>query len=485
MDLASAVQFRFWSITLSMLAGGIAVLGVGAALLRSLSSPLRQIGESFAAIARNDLKRDVETVAPQEFRQIVGPLRAMRARLAYAASERTEAERKAQVERRNAVQAMAEHVEQDARQAMERVAAETGEMARQADGVAEMTERVSSNAQSVTEAASQALVNAQAVGAASEELSASIQEIAAQIGRASAIARNAVSNGEYAQQRIQSLSDGALEIGDVVQLIRTIAGQTNLLALNATIEAARAGEAGRGFTVVASEVKGLAGQTARSTEEISRQVTAIQEATSAAVAVVTELSRSVEEIAEVFTGIAAAIEQQAAATMEIARNVTENSAAVQAVTERITEVSRDALVSRQRADEIRTGSATVADSIAALRGSLVRTIRTATDDADRRMQVRRPIDEGCTVVWRGRNERGRLADISSSGARLITSERIPLGDAGILLLTQAGSDASAGFVVRSVHPDGSLGVSYDPGKSSTAFATAIQRLVRTKNEHAA
>ena len=91
------------------------------------------------------------------------------------------------------------------------------------------------------------------------------------------VAQRAVENGEHAQQRIRSLSEGALRIGDVVQLIRTIAGQTNLLALNATIEAARAGEAGRGFNVVASEVKGLAGQTARSTEEISRQVSGIQE----------------------------------------------------------------------------------------------------------------------------------------------------------------------------------------------------------------
>jgi aerotaxis receptor len=382
---SSLFQSRVRAVVAMLLAGGVILIGLGVMLLRTLARPLRQVGASFDAIARNDLLRTIEIPVAREFWQIVSLLRSMRARLAYAANERAETERRALLERRDAVREMAEHVERDAGHAVERIASETGEMARQADGVAEMTERVSSNAQGVTDAVNQALANAQAVGAASEQLSASIHEIAAQIGRATEVAQRAVSNGEHAKTQIQSLSEGAVRIGDVVQLIRSIAGQTNLLALNATIEAARAGEAGRGFNVVASEVKGLAGQTARSTEEISRQVGAIQEATGAAVAVVADLGRSIEEIAQVFTGIAAAIEQQAAATQEIARNVSENSAAVQAITERITDVSRDAAVSRQRADGIRTGSAAVSDSIAALRGSIVRTIRTATTDADRRM----------------------------------------------------------------------------------------------------
>jgi len=348
-----------------------------------------------------------------------------------------------------------------------------------------MTERVSGNAQSVSEAASHALANAQAVGAASEELSASIQEIAAQIGRATVVAQGAASSGARAQQQIQALSDGALRIGDVVQLIRSIAGQTNLLALNATIEAARAGEAGRGFNVVASEVKGLAGQTARSTEEISHQISAIQEATSGAVAVVGELGRSIEEIARVFTGIAAAIEQQAATTREIARNVTESSVAAQAVTERITEVSRDADISRERADGIRTGSAAVTVSIAALRGSLVRTIRTATADADRRMHARTAVDEVCTVVWRGGKYAGRMVDVSADGARLITAEQIPIGGTGTLLLECSGGDANAGFAVRSVAPDGGLGVAFDKGNISPAFAAAIRRRVDANKEQAA
>jgi PAS domain S-box-containing protein len=476
-DAVSDFQRRFWVAIAVMLAGGLVLIGLGLGLLRTLNRPLHQLAESFDAIGHNDLQRDIKPVAAREFWQIVSHLRVMRARLACAVSARAEAERQAQVERRNAVRMMAEQVEQEARQAMERVATDTGEMARQADGMAELTERVSSNAQSVTEAASLALANARTLGAASGELSASIQEIAAQIGHATAVARGAVNSSAQAQQRIQTLSDGALRIGDVVQLIRAIAGQTNLLALNATIEAARAGEAGRGFNVVASEVKGLANQTARSTDEIASQISAIQEATIGAVAVVANLGRSIEEIARTFTSIASAIEEQASATREIARTVTESSAAAQAVSERITEVSRDAAISRQRADSIRTGSAAVAGSISALRSTLVRTIRTATTDADRRMQARTTVDEDCTVVWQGGTCQGQLTDVSTSGARLAIAETIPVGGSGLLRLAQGSGDATAGFAVQSTYPGGSLGILYDQGAISPAFAAAIRRLV--------
>jgi methyl-accepting chemotaxis protein/aerotaxis receptor len=475
-DATEDLRLRFRMAIGALVAGAVVLAGLGIGLLRTVKTPLRQLAESFAAIARNDLSHDVDMLDAPEFWQIVRNLRAMRAGLLFGASERAEFERRAQTERRNAVQGMAEQVEREAGEAMERVATETAAMAQQAGNVAEMTQRVSQNAQSVTEAAGHALANAQAVGAASEELSASIQEIASQIGRATDVARRAAETGGTAQQQIQALSEGAVRIGDVVQLIRTIAGQTNLLALNATIEAARAGEAGRGFNVVASEVKGLAGQTARSTEEISRQVQAIQDSTAGAVAVVAELGQSIEEIAKVFTGIAAAIEEQAAATHEIARNVAENSAAVQAVTERISDVSRDAVISRERADGIRNGSATVADSIAVLRGSLVRTIRTATTDADRRMYTRALVDEPCSVVWRGTAYKARLADVSVTGARLIVPQPIPVGSTGTLGLEHAGGDATAGFEVRSVHQDGSIGVFFDAATTRPAFVAAIERL---------
>ena len=260
-----------------------------------------------------------------------------------------------------------------------------------------------------------------------------------------------------------------------MQLIRAIAGQTNLLALNATIEAARAGEAGRGFSVVASEVKGLADQTARSTEEISRQIAAIQDATKGTVGVVGELGQAIQEIAQVSSGIAAAMEQQATATQEIARNVTESSVAAQAVTDRIVNVSRDAATSGQQADGMRAELAAVAESIAAFRVSIVRTIRTATADADRRMQARIPVDEPCAAVVAGAQHPARLLDVAKKGARIAVQKDFPVGCRGTLVIGRPGDDARAGFRVVVVHPDGSLGLTFEEGTLSTGMTAALER----------
>jgi methyl-accepting chemotaxis protein len=138
------------------------------------------------------------------------------------------------------------------------------------------------------------------------------------------------------------LSKAAARIGDVVELINTIAGQTNLLALNATIEAARAGEAGRGFAVVASEVKALAEQTAKATGEIGQQITGIQSATQDSVNAIKEISGTIERLSEISSTIAAAVEEQGAATQEISRNVQQAAQGTQQVSANITDVQRGA-----------------------------------------------------------------------------------------------------------------------------------------------
>ena len=183
----------------------------------------------------------------------------------------------------------------------------------------EATERTIA-ASAATEEAS---ANVQTVAGAAEQLSASIREIADQVSQSSSIASRAVSEAEQTDATVQSLAQGAARIGEVVQLISSIASQTNLLALNATIEAARAGEAGRGFAVVASEVKALANQTARATEEITAQISAIQVSTGSAVEAIRAITGTIGEISQIADTIAAAVEEQRAATQEIARSVSE------------------------------------------------------------------------------------------------------------------------------------------------------------------
>ncbi len=173
----------------------------------------------------------------------------------------------------------------------------------------------------VSELSDEANRNVQTVASAAEELTSSINEIATQVTKSTQISKDAVTTANDTNDTVQGLVEAANKIGEIVHIIRDIAEQTNLLALNATIEAARAGEAGKGFAVVASEVKNLASQTAKSTEEITQQVGTIQKTTEDAVKAIQSVSDIIQKMDEIATTIAAAVEEQGAATQEIARSI--------------------------------------------------------------------------------------------------------------------------------------------------------------------
>ena len=225
---------------------------------------------------------------------------------------------------------------------VETVSSASTELEASAGTLTSTAERAQRVTTMVAAASEEASTNVQSVASATEELSTSVNEISRQVQESARMASEAVDQARVTNDRVSELSKAASRIGDVVELINTIAGQTNLLALNATIEAARAGEAGRGFAVVASEVKALAEQTAKATGEIGQQITGIQAATQESVGAIKEISGTIERLSEIASTIAAAVEEQGAATQEISRNVQQAAHGTQQVSSNITDVQRGA-----------------------------------------------------------------------------------------------------------------------------------------------
>jgi methyl-accepting chemotaxis protein len=215
------------------------------------------------------------------------------------------------------------------------VAGAAGELQATSQAMARTAEEAAQQTGAVVTASDHAARDVQTVASATEELTASVGAISEQVTRATAMIKESVRQATMSNEQVAGLTEAADKIGDVVRIISDIAGQTNLLALNATIEAARAGDAGKGFAVVASEVKALANQTAKATEEISAQITAIQEATKASAHLIHGITETIGKVSETAVAIATAVQEQGGATQEIARNVLTAAEATREVSDAI------------------------------------------------------------------------------------------------------------------------------------------------------
>src|SRR5712691_1657556 len=236
-----------------------------------------------------------------------------------------------------------------------------------ASGLLAASGQTSQRAESAAKASHEASANVQTAATAAEELSKSIAEISRRLVRTTDVVRIAVSEAQGTNGQIASLAQAAQKIGDVVKLIRDIAGQTNLLALNATIEAARAGESGRGFAVVASEVKTLAVQTAKATEDIAGQIQAVQSSTSGAVEAIRRIVDRMQEINRYTSAVAASIEQQSSATGQISVNVANAAQGTGVVVSVLSKVTDAATHTRASAGTMLDGSQAVEAAVSELR----------------------------------------------------------------------------------------------------------------------
>jgi methyl-accepting chemotaxis protein len=342
-NVASARLTMITATAVGLLAGLMLALGFA----YSLSKPISMLAKSMLELADGDFN----IVLPGlDRKDEVGLVTRAVEKFKVVAERRAQEEAEAKInrdqvlaeQRRGDMNRIADGFESVVGQIVQTVSSTSNELESSAGALTGTAERGKQLATMVAAASEEASTNVQSVASATEELSSSVNEISRQVQESARMAGEAVQQARGTTERVSELSKAATRIGDVVDLINTIAGQTNLLALNATIEAARAGEAGRGFAVVASEVKALAEQTAKATGEIGQQISGIQMATQESVNAIKEISGTIERLSEVSSTIAAAVKQQGTATQEISRNIQHAARGTQEVSSNITDVERGA-----------------------------------------------------------------------------------------------------------------------------------------------
>ena len=364
---------RDHAMTVTWLAiGGLMILSilVGFAISSTQTRRLKRLQVAMEQLANNELDVEIPYVGLNtESGSMANSLEVFRdnARERARLSEEAKLSDEKRTNRQNQIDEMVKKFDNGIEEILAKVGARSGDMQSIAAALAVISEGAATRADTVSQSSSNASQNVQTVSAATHELAASVTQIGQQISSTKDIASKASKAADATNEKVNSLNSAAQKIDEVVTLIQAIAEQTNLLALNATIEAARAGEAGKGFAVVASEVKELATQTSRATEEISTQISGIQNSTQEAVTAIDAITKTMREVNEYTISIAVAIDQQETATSEISQSLSNASKDTDSVVDSMKEMAISVAETNKSSSEVRTASDEVDTLVADMR----------------------------------------------------------------------------------------------------------------------
>jgi methyl-accepting chemotaxis protein len=387
-DSAAALQEMSSSERNSMVVGvAVALLLIGTCVFSifTISKPISALTKSMLELADGNFSVVLPGLGRKdEIGDVAGAVEKFKVVSEQKARDEAEAKTKqdqiAAQQRKADMIKLADQFEGAVGEIIETVSSASTELEASASTLTSTAERAQEVTTMVAAASEEASTNVQSVASATEELTSSVNEISRQVQESARMASEAVGQARKTNDQVSELSKAAARIGDVVELINTIAGQTNLLALNATIEAARAGEAGRGFAVVASEVKALAEQTAKATGDIGQQITGIQAATQESVGAIREISSTIEKLSEISATIASAVEEQGAATQEISRNVQQAAQGTQQVSSNIVDVQRGAAETGSASSQVLSAAQSLSSDSNRLKlevGKFLNTVRAA------------------------------------------------------------------------------------------------------------
>ncbi|PLW76933.1 methyl-accepting chemotaxis protein [Cohaesibacter celericrescens] len=362
------------SLTQILLVVGFVMLllmgGFGALFIRFSLSPLQKLNEGVMQIAQENYSVDLpDSRRKDEIGELAHSVEILR----NNAQERRRLEEQGRTEqaersrRQQAIETMIDGFRSSSSDLLNNVSSNMEGMKQTAQLLSAIAEQTATKANSSASASEVASGNVQTVASAAEELSASIEEIKRQVNETSTVVDQATEATRKTTSTVSGLSHSAQKIGDVISLIQAIAEQTNLLALNATIEAARAGEHGKGFAVVASEVKELANQTSKATEEIGSQIQDIQGATQDAVLAIQGIADTMEKVNEYTLAISHAVEEQGAATFEISQNVAQAANGTLEVAGNMSDLTASVAETSQSVDQVEQNSLDVAQQTDMLR----------------------------------------------------------------------------------------------------------------------